>query len=409
MRTAARTGALVLSLTAAALLAFGVSAHERAESIRDAAVSRLAPLLAMDLSERGLQRMASRMDRSAAALALRHDPLRGTGDPALLGRTPGWERLNLASVPTLGVQPVTVEDAQRINRLIPVAAAIGPARPFLLQAASGAERDRAIRCLTAAIYYEAALEPELGQRAVAQVVLNRVKHPEYPKSVCGVVFQGWERTTGCQFSFTCDGSLLRAPMADIWSRARRYATEALAGYVVPEVGTSTFYHADYVLPYWAPTLTKVNQIGRHIFYRWPGNVGLQPAFNGRYRGGELALSEAVLTGRAARPKPLITADGLESLLGPDGKPLIETITVADASAPGGERTRVHAVIAGRRVASKEDIARINETLSKTVAETAAPAPASSAPAAGSNMDLADDLPMPVAASGMAVTEVNKTK
>ena len=399
-RAAARTGALVLSISAAALLAFGVSARDRAESVLDAAVARLAPLVALDLSERGLQRFASRMNPSAAALAARFDP---NADPRPSGLTPGWEVLNRHAVPTLGIAQVSVEDAQRINRLIPIAAAGGPARPFLLKTANSAERARALRCLTAAIYYEAALEPEHGQRAVAQVVLNRVKHPEFPKSVCGVVFQGWERATGCQFSFTCDGSLLRAPMPDIWRRVQGYAAEALNGRVVPDVGTSTFYHADYVLPYWAPTLTKVQQLGRHIFYRWPGAVGLPPAFVGRYRGGELALSEAVLTGRAARPQ-LIETEGV--LIGADGKPMvIETIVVADASAPGGERTRYRTVIAGRRIATPEEIASINETLSKATAAPTPPAGPVTSPAAA--LALADDLPMPAVPGAMPVTEVNK--
>src|SRR3712207_5844922 len=109
--------------------------------------------------------------------------------------------------------------------------------------------------------------------------------------------------TGCQFSFTCDGSLLRAPITSIWNRNRQLAEEALNGYVVKEVGTATFYHADYVVPYWRSSLSKVHQLGRHIFYRWPGRVGEPAAFVAHYGGNELRLSEAVLTGRAARPLP----------------------------------------------------------------------------------------------------------
>ncbi|MFN5901342.1 MAG: cell wall hydrolase, partial [Novosphingobium sp.] len=75
---------------------------------------------------------------------------------------------------------------------------------------SGVDRSRALQCLAAAVYYEARSESDVGQRAVAQVVLNRVAHPSYPNTVCGVVYQGSERTTGCQFSFTCDGSLAKA-------------------------------------------------------------------------------------------------------------------------------------------------------------------------------------------------------
>ncbi len=80
---------------------------------------------------------------------------------------------------------------------------------------------------------------------MAQVVLNRVRDPNYPKSICGVVYQGWERTTGCQFSFTCDGALLRPPIGVLWQDDRKIAEEALDGYVQKSVGVATHYHADY--------------------------------------------------------------------------------------------------------------------------------------------------------------------
>ena len=397
-RMAARTGALVVSLMAAGLAAFGVSAGARPNAVLEASLKRLAGVVALDLSDQGLAALKAEMDPAAAALAARHDP---AGQARLdLALTPGWEIYNLRSAPSLGLGQLSVEDAQRLNALLPVDAAVGSAKPFVLRARSLAERDRAVRCLANAIYYEAALESELGQRAVAQVVLNRVSHPEFPKSVCGVVYQGWERMTGCQFSFTCDGSLLRSPMPEIYRRAEQYAREAMAGYVVREVGTSTFYHADYVLPYWAPTLSKVQTIGRHIFYRWPGQVGTPAAFNGRYRGGELAFSDLVIAGRAARPTP-VGPDGLPVL--PDGAPVtMETVQVA--SADGGFDTRVLTVIAGRRQASKDDIARINELLAAKAAESAAPVAA--APAAAKE-NYAAELPMMPAGGGMAVTEVNK--
>lgn len=127
-------------------------------------------------------------------------------------------------------------------------------------------------CLAAAAYYEAGDDPG-GQAAVAQVVINRLRHPAFPKSVCGVVFEGSTRRTGCQFTFTCDGSLARRPGTAAWTRARRTAAAALGGHVDPRVGTATHYHADYVLPYWAPGLRKLAKIGAHIFYRWPGSAG----------------------------------------------------------------------------------------------------------------------------------------
>jgi hypothetical protein len=147
---------------------------------------------------------------------------------------------------------------------------------------------RAQQCLSMAIYYEAASESDAGQRAVAQVVLNRVAHPTYPDTVCGVVFQGSERTTGCQFTFTCDGSLARRPAHMWWERASRVARAALAGAVYAPVGLATHYHTVQVHPYWAPSLHPVATIGAHRFYRWPGAAGQAAAFRAAYFGGEPA-------------------------------------------------------------------------------------------------------------------------
>ena len=192
-------------------------------------------------------------------------------------------------------------DAQAGNAAIPfLSLPLDKVQSFGLAAAKNETYQNALKCLTQAVYYEAGVEPVEGRRAVAQVVLNRVLHPAYPKSVCGVVYQGAERHTGCQFSFTCDGALLRAPAAGPWSEAQAIATAALAGHVEPSVGTATFYHADYVLPKWAYQLGKITQIGRHIFYRFNGNWGTASTFSGRYSGIERipALDLAALRSRA---------------------------------------------------------------------------------------------------------------
>lgn len=161
-------------------------------------------------------------------------------------------------------------------------------QPFVLPVADIAERQQAVTCLADAIYYEAAFEPVSGQRAVAQVVVNRVRDPNFPKSVCGVVFQGYERKTGCQFSFVCDGSMKRRPpRPEQILSARQIADQALSGYVEKSVGTATHYHTDWVDPYWAPTLDKITQVGDHIFYRWQGKAGEATALRGYYRGGEV--------------------------------------------------------------------------------------------------------------------------
>ena len=191
-----------------------------------------------------------------------------------------------APVP-LELQAVAPETAVALNAAIPVVEGYNPPAPaFSLRTRSMIDRMRSIDCLTSAIYYEAASESDDGQRAVAQVVLNRVRHPTYPNSVCGVVYQGSERTTGCQFSFTCDGSLLRTPSIAGWARARRIAAAALAGSVYAPVGLATHYHTYRVLPYWASSLVKSAVIGAHIFYRWNGGWGTPAAFRQRYAGME---------------------------------------------------------------------------------------------------------------------------
>src|SRR3546814_626149 len=148
---------------------------------------------------------------------------------------------------------------------------------------------RALNCMAQAIYYEAANEPENGQRAVAQVVLNRVRHPAFPDSVCGVIYQGSHLTTGCQFTFTCDGSLARMPASKQWAQSRRIAAEALAGEVYRPIGDATFYHANYVSPNWRG-LDRIEQIGLHIFYKFHGRFGDTSAFTDRYSGYEPAVS-----------------------------------------------------------------------------------------------------------------------
>jgi spore germination cell wall hydrolase CwlJ-like protein len=196
--------------------------------------------------------------------------------------------------------------AQALNDAIPIAKGpVESALPFYITDSSMTNSEKALRCMTQAIYYEAGFEPTAGRYAVAQVILNRMRHPAFPKSVCGVIYQGSSRP-GCQFSFACDGSLLRAPSAKAWTEARRIAEDVLSGTVTSAVGMATHYHANYVSPYWAPKLHKITVMGAHIFYRWPGNWGRRVAFSGVYRGGEyipaissLANMNAGLDGEAA--------------------------------------------------------------------------------------------------------------
>ncbi|WP_332837875.1 cell wall hydrolase [Sphingomonas sp. MA1305] len=193
-------------------------------------------------------------------------------------------------VPEVAALPRSLT-ASAADDAAPAFAQAAPA--FFAQARSDEDARRAAECLTAAVYYEARSEPLDGQRAVAQVVLNRVRDRAFPHSVCGVVYQGSQRRTGCQFSFTCDGSMAfrRDPLA--WSRAAQVAAAALAGQVYAPIGSATFYHANYVLPWWASSLTRIGSVGAHIFYRWRGAMEQALSFRASYVGVEPGIASAV--------------------------------------------------------------------------------------------------------------------
>ena len=227
----------------------------------------------------------------AAQSYTQRQPGAGLTPPQRIGDDVGSIAIKLPPPDLL--RPLTPEQAVEENAERPfVNRPDTPAGKFVLRT-DATDRDRALTCLTQAVYYEAAGEGVDGGRAVAQVVLNRMRHPGYPASVCGVVYQGANRQTGCQFSFTCDGSLLRAPVAALWARSRKIAEEALKGRVFVTVGHATHYHADYVLPYWADSLDKTVQIGRHIFYRFRSTPGESRSFFQRYAGAEPDLRPPV--------------------------------------------------------------------------------------------------------------------
>src|SRR6476646_5896273 len=199
--------------------------------------------------------------------------------------------------PPLIMRQIAPDQAVKVNAEIPLPGGPNPAAaPFVFKG-NKAARGQALECLASAVYYEAGNQDADGERAVAQVVLNRVRHPAFPSSVCGVVYEGSTRPTGCQFTFTCDGSLYRQPDADGWRRAYKVAEAALSGAVYAPVGWATHYHANYVVPYWSATLAKSAIVGAHIFYRWAGGWGLPAAFTSGYAGREpnaVALRNAAL-------------------------------------------------------------------------------------------------------------------
>ena len=251
--------------------------------------------------------------------------------PARGASTAGWTLFDMTRGDA--AQPLDPDahwDDGRPSAAMPV----GPAARAMRTGGTPLDQMRALTCLTQAVYYEAASEPDGGQRAVAQVVLNRVAHPAYPKTVCGVVYQGSERPTGCQFTFTCDGALARMPNRLAWERAEGVARAALAGYVYAPVGLATHYHTYAVHPYWAGTLNYIGQIGAHLFCRFGGPAGSSALFNPAvYRGGE----------PMAAPPPRGTASALAA---PDPvaieRAYAEGLRAAAVATPAGVASRAPA-------------------------------------------------------------------
>jgi spore germination cell wall hydrolase CwlJ-like protein len=199
---------------------------------------------------------------------------------------------------------IGLDEARKLNAVIPFAQTPGSvARPFHF-VGSVADRSRSTDCLALAAMAEAGGGDD-GQRAVIQVILNRVRHPAFVKTVCGVVFQGSNRRTGCQFTFTCDGALARRYSTEAWASARIRATQALDGQVYNPVGLATHYHTDSVHPYWSDSLVKLARVDSHLFFRWPGHWGDAASLSVAYLGGEPAITQlASLPAHAARAEAL---------------------------------------------------------------------------------------------------------
>jgi spore germination cell wall hydrolase CwlJ-like protein len=224
-------------------------------------------------------------------------------DVAKLSRLPARPE-DIEAHGKLASSVLTPDDARRTNAAVPfVEGPLAIARPFVFTG-SDADRAQALECLATAVLYEAG-DDSVGEAAVAQVVLNRVRHLAFPATVCGVVYQGSQRSTGCQFTFTCDGSLRRVMSEAAWRRARVVADDALSGGVDASVGLATHYHTDWVYPYWSPQLRKLARVGTHLFFGWPGAWGGPYAFQRKYRGGEPARADlAVAAPGAAEALPL---------------------------------------------------------------------------------------------------------
>lgn len=224
--------------------------------------ARIAHQAAGGLSETMLQREMDRLDPAALMLARAHDALAG-GDagPDLAQAWPGRFGVRFPA----GHHPSALANARDLD------------------------------CLTEAVYFEARGETARGQAAVAQVVLNRVANPSFPKTVCGVVFQG-AASHGCQFSFACDGSMRQGLEAAAWDRARRIAERALAGIASGGVGNATHFHTIDVQPYWTPQMLRVAQVGLHVFYRVNPHAQMQAA-----QGRPAEVEHAVMTSLPTSP------------------------------------------------------------------------------------------------------------
>jgi hypothetical protein len=218
--------------------------------------------------------------RIEGAMPAGTSPIQGVSHAALTlsrpdGSTPGVNRaVALASVTPAPIEPEIVQAASlkilsvaRLH-LAPKGETSLALRLPHLDLADPETRAREQKCLAEAVYFEARSEPEAGQAAVAQVVLNRAKSGLYPGSICGVVYQNRHRFKACQFTFACEGKSLAIQEPQAWLIASRIAREVLEGETyLPAVGASTHYHADYVSPYWSRKLKRTDRIGRHIFHR----------------------------------------------------------------------------------------------------------------------------------------------
>ena len=262
VHAAAAFGGLVGLAIGAAYLG-GVSA--RAATVR-AQAERIQGATAAGFTEEALSAAAGGLDASALAIARRHDPYTIAG---------AAQRDRQAELLAARLEQLKTGGGDANLRRASFNAAT-PAQPFRMDHALDASRD--LDCLTQAVYYEARGEGRDGMRAVAQVILNRVRHPAFPKSICGVVYQGAARRTGCQFSFTCSGVMRGRVNQAAWNRARDIASKAMSGSVFAGVGNATHFHTTAVSPAWRGSLVRVTQVGTHLFYRFGGRSGSSAAF-----------------------------------------------------------------------------------------------------------------------------------
>lgn len=143
-----------------------------------------------------------------------------------------------------------------------------PISTSTLELGAGLKLADETQCMAEAVYYEARSERLSGQKAVAEVILNRVKNKHFPNTVCEVVYEGSERNTGCQFTFTCDGSMDLPPKTKGWEKSVRVAKFVMSGGHTQMTNWATHYHTTDVNPKWSNTMRMTRQVGSHVFYRF---------------------------------------------------------------------------------------------------------------------------------------------
>ncbi|MGE3302661.1 MAG: cell wall hydrolase [Hyphomonadaceae bacterium] len=248
---ALKQGAVVVACLTAAAAGMGAVSHRGAEQRADAEWTARALAFQKSLGERP----AAEANAPAARVEL-----------AAFSTRDGWRARAQAQLAAgaLDHRAMIISASLRDTGAM---AALRPFQPEMLQEAARVQREA--RCLSEAIYYEARGESVSGQRAVAEVVTNRVRSGIYPSTYCGVVYQGSERSTGCQFTFTCDGSLGRRPRGEAWDRSQMIAAEVMMGLSAPVTHRATHYHTMEVAPVWRASLVETTRIGAHVFYRFP--------------------------------------------------------------------------------------------------------------------------------------------
>lgn len=296
---AVRQGAATIMCIAAAAVAMPVISHRAAEQRDGAEWAATSSAFQAELE----QHLFAGAETSRVELTSfrTNDGLRARGSAPLFGSSDARAMMLQA---VLRGPSATVEQA--------------PAEPQV--------DPRQHNCLSQAIYYEARGETQQGQVAVAEVVMNRVRSGAYPSSICGVVYQGSHLSTGCQFTFTCDGSLNHRPRGRAWERAQRIASAVMLGYTRPVTNHATHYHTTAVNPVWNSGLVPTTQIGVHQFYRFP-----RGAERAEYQE---ALARRMSAQRARRAADLIPeADDAAAGLDANGQhaPLGAPVTTAPAA------------------------------------------------------------------------------